>query len=262
MSLRGTHKPKYPPHHPLIRAQKNTAPSHPLTVFLNDADEADTRLSRLARQISRQPLDLNLFRAELLDKLHRVPYTQPRDPNRRKYTFYERMKAIGILSVFLRATTLREIWDWLVLRDSVRTDRELESKHLSVERYPLRFHSLLSDELFRHERKILAAISKYKVNERWLDDYLSAVVTANMRQLRILCLSKWPGSREPLLEKHTEEDVVARIGIFDLLQQCFAKPLPDRFLHRLTGLICSPPDVKEISHEQDEALRRALERRS
>lgn len=243
------------------RAQKNTALSHPLTVFLNDADEADTRLSRLARQISRQPMDLNHFRAELLDKLKRVSYTQPRFPDQHKYTFYELMKSKRALRVFLRATTLRGVWNWLVLRDIVRTDRELETKKISAERYPLRFHSFLSKELFRHERAILAAISKYKVDERWMDEYLSAVVTENMRQLRILCLSRWPGSREPLLEKHTDEDVVAGIGVFDLLEQRFAKMLPDRFLRRLTQLVCAPPDRNEISNEKDEALRIALLRR-
>jgi len=206
-------------------------------------------------------MDLNHFRAELLNKLRRVPYSQARFPDQHKDTFYERMEAAGALRVFLRTTTLRGIWHWLVLRDSVRTDRELESKHLSMERYPLRFHSFLSKELFRHERAIWAAISEYKVDERWLDDYLSAIVRENMRQLRILCLSKWPGSREPLLGKHREEELVAAVGIFYLLKRCFAGALPDRYLRRLTQLVCSPPDAKEISEERDEALEAELKRR-
>ena len=165
------------------------------------------------------------------------------------------------MSVFLRASTLHRIRDWLLLRDIIRTDRELECKKLSVERYSLRFHSFLTSELSRHESAIIRAISKYKVDQRWLDEYLSAVDREKMRQLRILCLSRWPGSRKALLQKHQKEDVVAEIGIFELLEQLFSNVLPNRFRRRLTQLVCAPPDVNKISNERDEALRLALTRR-
>jgi hypothetical protein len=238
-SSRETRKLKHHHRHPLNRARKNTALVHPLTAFLEESDAADSRLSRLALQISRQPVDLNDFRAELLNKLRRVPYSQPRDAHKHKYTFLDRLKAKRALSVFLRTSTLHGIRQWLLLRDIIRTDRELECKKLSVERYPLRFHSFLTSELSRHELAISAAISKYKVEQQWLDEYLSAVDREKMRQLRILCLSRWPGLRESLLEKHRDEDVAAQIGIFDLLKQCFGNTLKHRFLRRLTQLVCA-----------------------
>lgn len=260
-SSRGTRKLKHHLRLPLNRAWKNTTTAHPLTAFLEEDDASDSRLSRLARQLSKQPVDQNHFRAELLNKLQRVPYSQPKNPHKHKYTFLDRLKAKRALSVFLHTSTLRGIRDWLLLRDILRTDRDLECKNLSVERFPLRFHRVLTSELSRHQKAIIRAISKYKVEQRWLDEYLSAVDRENMRQLRILWLSRWPGLRESLLEKHRDEDVTAEIGIFELLEQLFSNVLPNRFLRRLTQLVCAPPDVNEISNERDEALRLALTRR-
>jgi hypothetical protein len=259
-SSRGARKLKRPLRLPLNRARKNAALAHPLTAFLEASDAADSRLSQLARQLSRQPFDLNHFREELLNKLKRVPYSQPREPVRHKYTFFDRLKANGALSVFLRTSTLYKIRKWLLLREIISTDRDLEHKNLSVERYSLRFHQVLTSELSRHEKAIICAISKYKAELRWLEEYLSAIDQEKMRQLRILCLSRWPESRKALLKKHQKEDVAVEVGIFELLKELFAKVLPDRFLRRLTQLVCAPPDVNEISNEQDEALRLALTR--
>ncbi|HLW99796.1 MAG TPA: hypothetical protein VKR82_14200 [Candidatus Acidoferrales bacterium] len=250
-------------------ARKNIRQPHPLETFLEQLDDSDSRIWLLARQMSREPFDVNCFHAELLDKLQRTPYVQagaaiyfcPKNPDKHKYTFYDRLKSARALSVFLRTSTLRRIREWLLLRDIVRTDRELERKHLSVERYPLRFHSFLTSELSRHERAITAAISKYKVEQHWLDEYLSAVDREKMRQLRILCLSRWPRSREDLVGRHNNEDLVAAIGIFELLEQCFAKALPIRFVRRLTQLVCAPPEANEISNDRDDALLQALKRR-
>jgi hypothetical protein len=260
-SSRGARRLKQPLRLPLNRARKNTALAHPLTIFLEAGDADDSRLSRLARQLSRQPVDLNHFREELLNKLKRVPYSQPRDLDRHKPTFFDRLKVKGALSVVLRTSTLHGIRKWLLLREIISTDRDLERKNLSVDRYSLRFHQVLTSELSRHEKAIIRAISNYKADRRWLDEYLSAVDGEKMRQLRILCLSRWPGSRKALLKKHQKEDVVVEIGIFELLKQLFANVLPDRFLRRLTQLVCAPPDVNEISNERDEALRLALTRR-
>lgn len=260
-SSRRARKLKQPLRLPLNRARKNTALAHPLTAFLEAGDAADSRLSRLARQLSRQPFDLNHFREELLNKLKRVPYSQPRDLDRHKYTFFDRLKAKGALSVFFRKSTLHGIRNWLILREIIRTDRDLERKNLSVERYSLHFHQVLTSELTRHEKAIIRAISKYKAERRWLNEYLSAVDEEKMRQLRILCLSRWPGTRKDLLKKHKKEDVVAEVGIFELLKELSANVLPDRFLRRLTQLVCASSDVNEISNERDEALRLALTRR-
>jgi hypothetical protein len=171
------------------------------------------------------------------------------------------MKAARVLLVFFRTSTLRRIWGWLLLRDIILTDRELENKKLTIELCPVRFHSSLISELSRHERAVIAGASKYKVDQHRLDEYLSAVDGEKMRQLRILSLSRWPGLRGPLLEGFRDEDVTAQVGIFRLLKQCFAGALSDRFLRRLSQLVCAPPDANSISSERDEALRMALARR-
>ncbi len=242
------------------RTRKNSV-ANPLTQYLEEERDADSRLSRLAQQMSRRPVDLNRCRAELLDKLRRVPYSQPRDPDRRKKTFHDRMKRDRALPAFLRTSTLCRIWGWLLLRDIIRTDRELENRKLSIERCPLHFHSFLTSELSRHERAITAGISKYKIDEGWLNEYLSAVNREKMRQLRILSLSRWPGLRGPLLEGFRDEGMTAEVGIFEVLKQCFAGALSDRFRRRLSQLVCAPPGANSISNERDEALRMALARR-
>lgn len=94
-----------------------------------------------------------------------------------------------------------------------------------------------------------------------MNEYLSVVNREKIRQLRILCLSRWPGSRESLLEEYRDEDLAAAVGIFRLLKERFQNILSDRFLRRLSQLICARPDANEISNERDEALRRAIERR-
>ena len=261
-SSQGAGKRKHPHRLTLDTARKISASLHPLAAFLEARDEDDSRLWRLAQQLFKQPFDLDHFRAELLSKLQRVPYSQPQNPDRHKYTFHDRMKAAGALSVFLRTSTLRRIREWLLLADIISLDRDLERKHLSVERYPLRFHSFLTSELSRHERAIIAAISKYKVDRHSLDEYLTAVDREKMRQLRILCLSRWRGSRESLLGDHRNEYLVAEVGIFKLLKRCLANTLSDRFLRRLAVLLCAPPDAMSISEERDEACRKALARSS
>lgn len=255
---------RFTPPHPLHSNStgKHSAHSHFLSALLQvDPDHSESRLWRLAQQMSSRPVDLGRFRADVLTKLRRVAYSQPRDPHRRKYTFYDRIKTAGILPVFLCKSTLRGISEWLMLRDIVRTDRELEDKRLSVERHPLRFHSSMTLELSRHERAVTALMLKHRVEKQWAEEYLSAVGREGMRQLRILCLSRWPGSRESLLGKYRHEEVAAEVGIFDLLKGCVGHALSDRFLRRLAQLVCAPLDAREISNERDEALRRALERR-
>lgn len=242
-------------------ARKNTALPNPLIAYLEELDDIDSRLARVAHQKSKESLDLKSLRADLLDRLRRVYYSQPRDPNRRKRTFHDRLKSKGQLSVFLRTSTLHEIRNWLLLRDIIRTDRELKSQKLSVARYPLRFHSFLTSELSRHENAITKAISKYKVDERWLGEYLSGVDHEKMRQLRQLCLSRWPGDRGALLKEYRDENLAAQIGILTSLKQSFDRTLPDRFVRRLTQLVCANSDVEKIDYNRDEALRVALSRR-
>lgn len=245
-----------------LKSRKNTALSNPLIAYLQDPDDDNSQLARVAHQKSKESFDPKSFRADLLDRLRRVYYSEPkRDGKPRKHTFYDRLQSYGVLPVFLRTSTLHEIQKWLQLRDIIRTNEELESKKLSVAGYPLRFHSSFTTELTRHENEIAKAISKHNVDKRCLDDYLSGVDREKMRQLRQLCSSRWPGDRGALLETHREEDLAAEIGIFELLRQLFDSALPDRFLRRLTQLVCAPPDVGEIDYNRDEALRTALRRK-
>jgi hypothetical protein len=244
----------------LNRAQKNNSQLHPLTSFLQDDSDANSRLWRLAQQLSKPTFDLNHFRAEILGKLCRVPYSPTRYPDRHKYTFYDRLKHNGALSVFLRKATLQGIRQWLLLRDVLSTDRELECKNLSVERFPLPFHSALTTEFSRHERAIAAILSRYNVEDRCLEEYLSAVDHEKMRQLRTLCCSRWPESRETILGNHRSEHLVAEVGIFRMLKQLFAHDLSERFIRRLTLLLCAPPDANSISEERDEARRKSIAR--
>lgn len=243
------------------RAQKHTAQLHPLTSFSREPADGESRLERVATQILKRPVELYHLRADLLDKLHSVPYSQSIDPNRRKDTFYDKMTKAGALRVFLHASTLKGISQWLLLREIVRTDRDLESDNLSSEGYPLRFHNRLVSEFSRHENALTKILSKHKVNEQWLSRYFLAINEEKMRQLRLVCYSRFPGSRELLLGPHRNEDLLTEIGIFDLLKQRFKKPLPVRLLRRLSVLICSPPNSKEVSVEQEEALRKSLARR-
>src|ERR1700674_1023347 len=81
---------------PVVRKRKNTLPfkkiqnraapppSNPLVGFLGESpDDVDSRLWQIAQQLSQKPFDAKRFRADLLLKLRRVPYSEPRDPDRR-----------------------------------------------------------------------------------------------------------------------------------------------------------------------------------
>jgi hypothetical protein len=257
------------------RTQKNThtskrinhrsvlSSSNPLVSYLGESpDDVDSRLWQLAHQLSRQPFDANAFRDILLAKLRRVPYSQRSDPNRHKKTFHDVVKMHHALATLFHKTTLCEIWGWLLLRDIIKTDREFEFQRLSVEKYPLRFHSFLATELSRHERAVRKAIKDNNVDEHRMDRYLSVVNREYIGHRHICLLSRFPGSRRMLLQKGVKEDITAQERIYQLLKARLRRsPLPDRFLRRLTQLVCAEPDIKAISDHRDDALRKNLERR-
>ncbi len=258
----------------VARTQKNTHPtkrllhrsalssSNLLVAFLSESpDDVDSRLWQLAQQMSRQPFDVNVFRVNLLTKLQRVPYSGSSDLSKNKKTFYDHLHTRHVLSTLLNKNTLREIWGWLLIREIIKTDRDLENRKETVAKYPLRFHSFLMTELSRHERVIRTAIKHYKVDEQVMDRYLSMVNREFLWHRHIHSLSRFPGSREILVRKGLKEDISVQEGIFRFLKARLRRiSLPDRFLRRLTQLICAGPEITEINPYRDDALRKSLER--
>jgi len=253
------------------RTQKNTSKAeqdlskfNPLIIFLNEsADDVDSRLWRIAQTCSQQLFDVDRFRADLLAKLKRVPYSEPRDPKDKEAleTFYDRLQAHRALSILLRTSTLRDIWRWLLLRETIKTDRELEYRKESAERCPVRFHTSLMTELLRHQRLVRTAIKKYNVDEHQMDTYLTMVNRQCVEHLRVYFLSRFPGSRKSLLGNGLKEALTAQTAVVRLLKLRYHRnPFSERFLRRLAQIICAPSDIREISSDCDDALRKSLER--
>ena len=233
-----------------------------ITRFLSDtADDVETRLSLLAQQ-KLQAADLERFKSDLLTKLKRVPYSQPRDPSRHNKTFYDRLEAANALGVILHPETLRSLFECRLLKDIGEADRELEQKGLSVTRHPLKCHSLLISELDRHEKTILAMLETHGISPALMAGHFAQIDREKMRQLRTLSLSRFPGSRKKLFRGRVKETLAAEENTYWTLKTvCTPHRLPDRFLRRLAQLVVAPPDVTEMLDEQEIALSRAITRR-
>ena len=257
---------------PRLREQKNTPPfkrkrkhkvppePNPLTVFLEQSPDGNqSRLREVAQRIAAQPFDLDRFRTNVVAKLKRFSYPQPPERDQHKKTFYDHLEVAKSLPVFWRPSNLRKMWDCLLLAQIVAEDRELEEKHLSVEKYPLAFYCDLADELLRHEKSISEIHQKYSVEASWMDNYLSLVLHQGLEPLRIVALSRFPGSRKEVLGGRRSNHTAVQEALFWTLKKCLKNSdLSDRFFQQLSVLISAPDNVKQL--DSAEPLREALER--
>lgn len=244
--------------HPLIRRARKNNGVAPLRQFIEETAPQGERLSQVALQVFERPFDIAGFRSALEEKLRQVPYSKPRDPDRHTITFYDRLNRGGALAIFLCTATLEEIHAWLLVRDAIAADRDLQRLRLSAARLPLRSHEKLFNEFERHEREICALISPQEARAPWFEQYLERVDQEKVRQLRPLIASRFSGSRESLIGRHRSENLAAEIGVFEVLSHKMPDSVPERVLRRLAQLVCAPPNTVDISEERDDALRKAL----
>jgi hypothetical protein len=234
-----------------------------MAIFLSQStDDGDSRLLRIAQTTHADTSDIERLRTELIQKLKRLEYPQPieRSIYRHKKTFYQRLETAEALPALLEPSTLKKIYRCLLIRKIVAEDRRLADKRLSIRQYPLRFHAHLAKEVERHLDQVRSLTQKHKVPDSYLKTYFDVTENRLMHELRLLALSRWPGSRKELLSGRRDEQLTTDEAIFWRLKITLARhPFSSRFLRQLSKLISAPADVKELSN--DLALYRAITRR-
>jgi hypothetical protein len=242
----------------------------PLTRFLQNIDDpyvGESRLATLAAAAANEPFDVATFRQELLEKLKRVRYPQPEERETGRKTFYVHLVRALSIETIKGDSTLREIWNCLLIPQIVRRDRRLEEKNLSAVGYPLTFHRKLAREADKRLQEINKLESGFG-NTRWMDSYRGRLNHQFRDNIMLDILSKrakrHPGIRVELLSGQPKKQLghspwnarlAAEVAVYWILRTRLRRKVSDRFLRQLSLLINSPSDAIE----SDEALRDAIE---
>jgi hypothetical protein len=94
----------------------------------------------LAFAAAEAPFNVKEFRRALVKKLKRVRYPQPPEKGVEGKKFYVHLARANALDALKESSTLREIWNSLLIPQIVKKDRELQEKKLAVTGMPRSFH--------------------------------------------------------------------------------------------------------------------------
>jgi hypothetical protein len=172
-------------------------------------------------------------------------------------TFRNILGDAGVLSVFLRKSTLDELYKWKLLQATFRYERRLRDKRVLVDGTSLKQHGSLLTELLRHSREIddIATRRRPFID---VSSHLASVGREISRQVELMRpyarVTRWQSlfgdmPRNP--EPQSPEDAI-KLRMFSALQQKLqttksrSRGISDSFLSQLTALVArgalnSPP---------------------
>jgi hypothetical protein len=246
----------------------------PLDWFLKwTEDEGESRLTFLAREVSAELFDANVFRKDLSRKLTTLHYPQPdRERSFGKKTFYEILEHAGVLGLLLQEEILKGLWKCRLLKDLFKRDSEMREKGMSLEAKPLA----------EHKRKVRKIQKDLRTLDRIASDYglqadlvkvIEKVAGECIRAWRPIMTARYPGSKaEVILSRPSKElsagvrseDTAIQAIIYRELKQRLQtkdtkrKGISDIFLCQLSELIWEGPDIRGLS--SGETIRRAAKR--
>jgi|HubBroStandDraft_4_1064222.scaffolds.fasta_scaffold202624_1 hypothetical protein len=241
----------------------------PVQVFHREVRQYNRRrLAAVALDIAKRPFDAGKFQLEIKNRLQRLRYPQPAEREKGKETFYQQLQQGNGVRAIFSESTLKEIWNCLLIPRIILRDRELGRKRLSAVGYPVSFHHKLHQEDEKRLQVIEKLVRKYGMTA-WMAEHQRRIEREFHENIDLYLLSqKYAGTRrrKELLSGQAKlkrvprsATLAAEVAVYWVLWTRLhgRKKMSDRFIRQLSLLINAAPDVEGL--ESDEALRDAIE---
>lgn len=240
-----------------VRMRRSSHSRHPFELLTQPRDSNNLERHRpssfelAALAIAEREAERSLFsrfQTALLRKLE-LPYqTSARNPLRR--TFRRILNDAGVLNVFLRKSTLEELYKWKLLLVTFRLEARLRNRQKTASGTLLKQHRSLLTELLRHSREIYD-IATQRAPFLEISSHLALVRREIVNQVEILIpyqrVQPWrPLFRDaPLNPEPQSPEDATKLRIFSFLQRKLqttksrSRGISDSLLKHLTELVAS-----------------------
>lgn len=198
-------------------------------------------------------------------RLRKFLYPYPQG-NKRGKTFHQHVKSLGLLNLITKPPLLwdiRFVWFDRVLS---KHQRELKTKKLSQNKYPLRFHRDVMLRVFQHRKDIAKLSRDHGVDDReWFSQYYEALDQEIFREATKYYpeMRRWFIPAQQLSVRSLW--VSTQLYLYEAIVKAFeSKNIQNNFLaYQLTALFCSSrecihagkldPDPERVrKYERDE----------
>jgi hypothetical protein len=230
-----------------------------LTAEVDDVDEfANTRIHLIAQSKVYRPIKLNQLRTTIETRLRNFPYPYPEERDHEGRTFFQWLQSRGALEILLSEDVLKDIRNALHLVAIAEADFLYEQRGRNGYGFPVKFHRGILRELLRHQGQIEKLRGQYEVPDGWTENYEAQIGRQEIKELRAIGSSRWPGDRKLIMGSGWSFELAAAIRVYDVLYKRLKPKLSARCLQMLAPIISAGDHKRPITYH---ALRNALDRR-
>jgi hypothetical protein len=199
------------------------------------------------------------FQAELISLLKEFPYPYPQT-RKSKTTMFERLRSKRLLSVLISESVISEIkcaLEIFEIEQSAMAFGDKKRRDGSTQ-----FHRSMIEAMDLHFAQVLVLLKKYKIDDDWIAEYLSAAKAQMDKDFRALRPLSFPIQLAP--QAKAWNDMVC--SVYDILTTELSKAGTTwghkELAFQLTSIICSPSALfSPGSGISPQAVRKIIERR-